>query len=269
MADFAEKVVIVTGGANGMGEATAHRFAQAGANVVIADYDTERGPLVETAIKEAGGTAWAITTDIREETQVGSMVNHVLDRWGRIDVVDNNAASLELAGQDPAVGDLGQELLLDTFRGNLFAMVSVTRAVLPTMLAQGKGTIVNIASVSGMRGELNLSAYGMSKAAVIQFTRAVATQYSRHGIRCNAIAPSYVRTRNNREYGPTDLDRIYSRASAEPANPAPDDIASVALFLASDEARMITGHVVPVDAGLIATSPIVPDYRDWIASQAS
>lgn len=261
MTDFTGRVVIVTGGADGMGEATVHTFARAGAVVVIADRNAERAALVEAQVREAGGDAHAIVTDVREPEQVEALVSQVRARWGRIDVLDNNAAALELTVDDPGVLDLEPGVVMETLRGNVFAAYLTTRAVLPAMLDRGRGAIVNIASVSGLAGELGLSAYGISKAALIQLTRAVATQHGRHGICCNAVAPAYVTTRNNATYAPPELAEIYARNASAPQVAAPQDIADAVFFLASDEARMITGHVLPVDGGLVASSSIVADSR--------
>jgi NAD(P)-dependent dehydrogenase (short-subunit alcohol dehydrogenase family) len=261
MTDFTGRLVIVTGGADGMGEATVHTFARAGAVVVIADRDAGRSDLVEAEVREAGGDAHAIVTDVREPEQVEALVAQVRARWGRIDVLDNNAAALELTADDPGILGLEPGVVMETLRGNVFAPYLMTRAVLPVMLEQGHGAVVNIASVSGMAGELGLTAYGISKAAVIQLTRAVATQYGRDGIRCNAVAPAYVTTRNNAAHAPPELVQIYARSTPAPQVAAPQDIASAVLFLASAEARMINGHVLPVDGGFVAASSIVADFR--------
>ena len=266
MTNFADRVVLVTGGANGMGEVTAHTFAQAGATVVIADIDTERSPLVESEIRAKGGDAHAIVTDVREPAQVSALADEIARRWGRVDVLHNNAASLELTTSDKDVLRTDPQLLLDTLRGNIYSVFLVTRAVLPLMLARGAGSIINIASVSGLAGELELTAYGISKAAVIQFTRSVAVQYGKHGVRCNAIAPAVTKTPNVEKYGTPEAEQIYLRNMATPFVAVPQDVANVVFFLGSDEARMITGHVIPVDGGLTDSSPLAADYRDWISA---
>lgn len=261
MTNFSGRVAIVTGGANGMGEATAHTFASRGATVVIADKDTERSPLVESEIRAAGGDAHSIVTDIREQDQVVALVEQVKERWGRIDAVDNNAAGLDLTANDPDLLGLEADHLMETLRANVLGMFLVTKAVLPTMLEQSKGSIVNMASVSGMAGESSLSAYGISKAAVIQFTRQIAVQYGKQGIRANAIAPAFVNTRNNKEYASQEFADVYLRHMLSTGGAEPQDIANVVVFLSSDEAALINGHVVPVDGGITEVSPIVADVR--------
>jgi len=267
MTGLAGRVAIVTGAANGMGERAAHTLAARGATVVIADKDADRAPLVEKEIKAEGGDALAVVTDVSDEKQVRALVDTVVERFGRIDFLDNNAAALELTGQDPDVIGLDPAVFLGTMRGNVFAPFLCCKYVLPVMLERGGGSIVNMASVSGMAGELTLTAYGISKAAVIQLTRAVATQYGKHGIRCNAIAPAYVRTRNNEIYAPPELAGIYARNMATASVADPQDIADLVGYLASDESRLITGQVIPVDGGITGSSPIVADYRDWQAER--
>ncbi|GAA1518296.1 SDR family NAD(P)-dependent oxidoreductase [Nocardioides humi] len=263
-AEMTGRVVVITGGANGMGEATAHTFARAGATVVIADIDTERSPLVEAEVRERGGDAHAIVTDVREPEQVADLIARVRARWGRVDVLHNNAASLELTAHDRTVLDTEPGLFLETLRGNLYSIFLTTRAVLPTMLEQGSGSIVNIASASALAGEVQLTSYGVSKAAVVQLTRATAVQYGKQGVRCNAIAPAVVKTRNVETYGTPQGEIIYRRAMATPDVAQPQDVADAVYFLGSDASRMITGQVLAVDGGLHASQPINADYRAWL-----
>lgn len=262
MRDFDGRVAVITGGANGMGERVAHTLAERGAVVVVADRDAERAPLVEKEIRDAGGEAHAYVVDVSVESQVQELMADVVSRFGRIDVLDNNAAALELTAEDPDLAALETSVLMGTLTGNVVGPFLCTKYVLPAMLAQGGGTIVNMASVSGMLGETSLSAYGISKAAVIQLTRATATQYGKQGVRCNAVAPALVMTRNTTEWMPPEFKDVYLRNSLTPYVGAPQDIAEVVAFLASDASRYMTGHVIPVDGGVAAASPIVADRRD-------
>ncbi len=206
MTDFSERVVIVTGAASGMGDVTAHTFALAGAQVVLLDRDADRLPAVVEAITAEGGRAQGHIVNLCEEEQVRSVLASVVENYGRIDVVDNNAAALELSALDPELSGLDGHVLVDIFKADVLPGFLMTKYVLPTMLSQGSGSIINIASVTGMSGELWLTGYGMAKAAVIQMTRATAAQYSKQGIRCNAISPAYVTTPNNEIYVPPHLD---------------------------------------------------------------
>jgi NAD(P)-dependent dehydrogenase (short-subunit alcohol dehydrogenase family) len=159
------------------------------------------------------------------------------------------------------VVNLGSDIFMETMRRNALGPFLCSKYVIPLMLEQGSGSIINMASVSGMAGETGLSAYGMSKAAVIQLTRAVAVQYGKRGVRCNAVAPALVLTRNVIEHMPPQYKHVYSRHILTPHVSPPQDIADVVAFLASDRSRSMTGHVIPVDGGIEAASPIVADMR--------
>ncbi|MGC5616467.1 SDR family NAD(P)-dependent oxidoreductase [Georgenia sp. Z1491] len=172
------------------------------------------------------------------------------------------AAGLDLTANDADISSLDPDVLLETFRANLVGMFLVTKHGLPTMLDQGAGSIVNMASVSGMAGESSLSAYGMSKASVIHFTKQVAVQYGKQGIRCNAIAPAFVNTRNNKQYASQEFADVYLRHMVSTSGAEPQNIADVVVFLSSDEAALVNGHVIPVDGGITEVSPIVADVRE-------
>lgn len=266
MTDFNGRITVVTGGANGIGEAVARTLSRRGATVVIADRDEQRSAAVERGIRDDGGDAHAMVTDVRDAEQVSDLISEVSSRWGRIDVLDNNAAALELTARDSDLLNLDPDVLMQTLRGNVLSAALVTKAVLPLMLAQGGGSIINMASVSGMRGDLFLSAYGMSKAAIIQLTRQVTVQYGRRGIRCNAVAPSYVSTPNNEEYAPAGMKDLYLRNTPAPTITSPEQVAEVVAFLGSDASVAITGQLIPVDGGITQTLATVADFRDWSAS---
>lgn len=264
MQEFTGKVAVVTGGANGMGEAVAHQLAAAGATVVIADKDPERSPLVESEIRAAGGDAHAYVIDVTEEDQVKSLVADVVSRFGRIDVLDNNAAALELTAEDPDVLGLEPHILMATLKGNVLGPFLCSKYIIPVMIENGGGSIINMASVAGLTGDMSLSAYGMSKAALIQLTRTIATQYGKLGVRCNAIAPATIMTRNVAAYMPKDYQDSYIRHSLTPYLGEVDDVAHLVTFLASDRARYMTGHVIPVDGGIAVSLPIVADRREQL-----
>lgn len=261
MSDLTGKVAVVTGGANGMGEAVVHTLAARGARVVIADKDAERSALVEGEVRAKGGEVQAIPTDVSDEEQVKALVAQTVDVYGRIDVLDNNAAALDLTATDSSVLELEASVFEGTLRTNLIGPFLCSKYVIPEMFKVGGGSIVNMASISGMAGEVELTAYGASKAGLIQLTRATAVQYSRQNVRCNAIAPAYVLTRNNAQFAPPELAETYARNVLTPELATPQDIAEVVAFLASDKSRLVTGHVIPVDGGIMAASPIVADRR--------
>ena len=256
-------VVLITGGANGMGECEAKLFAERGYTVVIADRDGERTPLVTEEIKTAGGSAEGVVIDIRDEDAFSSLIARTARDYGSLDVLVNNAAALELCALDPAAADVTSETFMETLRTDLLPAFLGCKYSLPIMVEQGKGSIVNIASVTGEAGETTLPSYGVAKAGVIQLTRMVATQYSKKGVRCNAVSPAFVLTRNNLTWTPERMANIYRRAMLTPDAVHPEKVAETVFFLGSDAAEYITGETIRVDGGLMAGSPIAADYRDW------
>jgi NAD(P)-dependent dehydrogenase (short-subunit alcohol dehydrogenase family) len=261
-ATFDGMVAIVTGGANGMGESVVHTLADRGALVVIADKDAERSAQVEDDVRARGGDVEALVTDVKDEEQVVELFARVMSTYGRVDLLDNNAAELELTAEDPAVADVATQVFADTLTGNLLAPFLCCKHAIPLMVAAGGGRIVNMASITGMRGEMSLSAYGVSKAGVIELTRMVATQYGKQGVRCNAIAPSLINTRNNQRYVGQEFYDMYDRHHLVTHMGEPQDVASVVAFLLSDESRFINGHVIPVDGGMTAVAPFAAERRE-------
>lgn len=262
------RVAVVTGGGNGMGERAAHTLAARGATVVIIDRDPGNGQRVADAVTAEGGTIEFIHADVAVEAEIAQFVADIEQKHGRIDVLDNNAAALELTATDGNVVDTSLDTFLKTLAADVAGPFLVSKYVIPVMLKNGGGSIINMASVSGFAGELTLTSYGVAKAGVMQLTRATATQYGHLGIRCNAIAPSYVSTANNNEYAPPQLEGIYERQTSTGAVVDPQQIADVVGFLASDASRQINGHVIPVDGGFVAAASIVPDFRDQLGGGA-
>lgn len=241
------KLALVTGGAAGIGRATARTLAREGAEVVIADIDLDRA---KQAADEIGDAATALHFDATDAGSIAALVAEVMGRHGRIDVVHNNAA---LVGPDAwftdgSVVDTSIEMWDRAFATNVRSIFVMCKNVLPHMAAAGKGSIVNMASVAGLRGSPALTAYGSSKAAVIGLTRYVAAQHGRQGVRCNAIAPGVIRTQQLLDAVP-DLPVQALARVASPRVGEPSDIANMVLFLASDDAEFVNGEVYRVDGG--------------------
>ncbi|MBL5974733.1 MAG: SDR family oxidoreductase [Candidatus Leucobacter sulfamidivorax] len=262
------RVALVTGGANGMGEQASRTLASRGASVVILDPDAENAQRVVDAISADQGHAEFLPTDVTDENAIREALDAVVRKHGRIDILDNNAAVLSLTRGDGTILDTPYSQFMDSLRANLGGPFLMSKHVVPIMLSNGGGSIINIASLSGMLGELNLTAYGVTKAGVLQLTRAIATQFGGRGIRCNAIAPSYVTTPNNKNYSPQEVADIYQRHTPTSTLVSPQDIAEVVAFLASDAARQINGHIIPVDGGLTAASSVTADFREFLNQQA-
>ena len=245
-------VAVVTGGARGIGRATATALAEAGAVIVIADLDAEDGAEAVAEIAALGGRAWAHAVDVTREDQVEALFAQAAAREGRIDILVNNAG---IAIRRPAV-----EHSLDDWNKvvavNMTGMFLCARSAARRMIARGAGgAIVNVASIMGLSGGglyPNIS-YQTSKGAVVNMTRALAIEWAPQGIRVNAVAPTYVRTRL---IAPL-LESAELTARIEAMTPLgrlaePEDVAAAVAFLASPAAGMITGHVLPVDGGFLA-----------------
>ncbi|MCV7103242.1 SDR family NAD(P)-dependent oxidoreductase [Mycobacterium palustre] len=246
---LAGRIAVVTGGGGGIGAATARLFAQHGAQVVVADIDPHLAHRVVDEITASGGSALPAVTDVREADQVAALARSVLDRYGRADVLVNNVGHWlrhpgNFVDSDPGLWD-------DLYRVNLHHVFLVTKAFLPAMIERRTGAIVNVSSVEGLRGYPEDPVYAAFKAAVIHFTRSLAVQVGRDGVRVNAIAPDVTES----------LQVPYSRwLSAEEQAQwprwvpvgrmgLPEDQAGVILFLASDLSSFVTGHTIPTDGG--------------------
>jgi meso-butanediol dehydrogenase/(S,S)-butanediol dehydrogenase/diacetyl reductase len=247
------KVAAITGAGSGIGRATALRFAAEGARVVVNDIDADGAASVVAAIAAAGGVASAVVADVSESVHVGALIDEVVRRHGRLDVLHNNAFATEV-GPLASLSDGGWRRSLAV---TLDAVFYGIRAALPVMLAQGSGSIINTASISGLGADYGLAAYNAAKAAVINLTRTAAIEHAHRGVRVNAICPGVIATPPLLRL----LDAGGTRAALEARVPArrlgtPEEIANVALFLASDEASYVTGAAIVVDGGLTAQTGI-------------
>jgi NAD(P)-dependent dehydrogenase (short-subunit alcohol dehydrogenase family) len=251
---LASKVAIVTGAASGIGRATAIRLASDGASVVIADINVEGSEQTASLIEAAGGTALAITTDIGQPDQITALVDGTVARFGQLDIVHNNAAdtSSRGVGRDKDLLSITSDLWDSTLNINLRGPMLVCRAAVPVMRRGGGGSIINTTSLSGMTGDLIYTAYGVSKAGLIILTKYIATQYGKDGIRCNAVSPGLILTTDSADRAPRDDENLakYAANILVPEHGTPNDVANVVAFLASDDARFITGEVIRVDGGM-------------------
>jgi NAD(P)-dependent dehydrogenase (short-subunit alcohol dehydrogenase family) len=247
-------VAIVTGSGAGIGRASAIRLAKEGASVVVADINPEGGYETVALIEAAGGAALAIQTDIGEPDQILTLIEQTVDRFGTIDILHNNAAdtSSQGVGRDKDLLAITSDLWDRTLAVNLRGPMLVCRAAIPVMRRGGGGSIINTTSVSGMTGDLIYTAYGVSKAGLIVLTKYIATQYGKDGIRCNAISPGIIITKDSPDRATRDADNLakYSANILVSDLGVPDDIAGVVAFLASSDARFITGENIRVDGGM-------------------
>lgn len=246
---LADRVAVVTGGGGGIGAATARLFAQHGARVVIADIDAERGQGVADDIAASGGSGVAAVTDVRDGDEVGELARWVLDRFGRVDVLVNNVGHwLRHPGR---FVDTDPQLWEDLYRINLHHVFLVTRAFLPAMTERRAGAIVNVSSVEGLRGYPEDPVYAAFKAAVIHFTRSLAVQVGRDGVRVNAIGPDVTESLQvpYSQWLSADEQAQWPQWVPVGRMGLPEDQARVILFLASDLSAFVTGHTIPTDGG--------------------
>jgi NAD(P)-dependent dehydrogenase (short-subunit alcohol dehydrogenase family) len=253
---FAGRVAIVTGGGAGIGLATATRLAADGAAVVVADIDEPSAVRAADRITAAGGIVMGVEVDVSDEASVRTMVSETMKRFGRLDILHNNAALLGTTDPpDADLIDLDIEVWNRKMSVNAGGVVLGCKHGVPAMRESGGGVIINMASVAALVGADAHAAYGGSKAAVIGLTRYVATMYGGDGIRCNAVAPGPVMPEAARS---SMTERRLAEFAAERLLPwavGPGDIAGVVAWLASDEARCITGQTIVVDSGMMAQRP--------------
>jgi NAD(P)-dependent dehydrogenase (short-subunit alcohol dehydrogenase family) len=243
-----DKVAVVTGAGSGMGLAMARRFVEEGASVVAVDWHADT---VCKAVKEIGGTIVAYTANVAVEDEAVAMVDRAVNEFGRIDILVNNAGVMDLF---QSVADVDNETWRHVMSVNVDGPMFAMRKAVPLLLAQGRGAIVNIASVAGVGGGSAGAAYTASKHALIGLTRSTAFQYAKTGLRCNAIASGGVETNIMQSIDQTRIDqaalaRLGAYHAVNPGMLQPIDLANLALFLASDEARYINGAIIPADMG--------------------
>lgn len=245
-----EKVAIVTGGGQGIGEAIARAFCEAGARVVIAEANAETGAAVAAALTAEGHDAAFVRTDVTDPSDVASMAQFCAETFGQPDILANNAGIAVF--DDPLA--LSDDEWRRCFAVDLDGVWNCTRAVLPAMLAKGGGSIINIASVHSFKIIPHTFPYQTAKHAVVGLTRALGIEYARRGIRVNAIAPGYIRTPISDAYWATFPDPEAERQRAFDIHPPgrigrPEEVAMTAVFLGSDEAPFINAEIIVIDGG--------------------
>ena len=245
MAEQQQSVAIVTGAARGIGRAVARELAQRGMAVVIADLDEAGGEQVAAEIRAAGQTALAIGVDVANRESVGKMASAAIERFGRIDVLVSNAG---IAGRAAPLADISDDDWERMMAVNLKSVYLCAQAVMPTMLAQGSGAIVNVASIAGKEGNPNMIPYSTSKAGVIGLTKALAKEVAQKGIRVNAVAPAVIETEILSQLTPTQVEYMKSRIPMGRFG-QPEEAASVIVFLATEGSSFVTGQCYDISGG--------------------
>jgi meso-butanediol dehydrogenase / (S,S)-butanediol dehydrogenase / diacetyl reductase len=249
---FVSQTALIAGAGHGMGRATALRLAREGASIAVVDIRGEAAEETVSLLEAEGleGAAWA--SDVSDSEQVDAVVKAVLDRFGRIDVLFSTAGVL-IPGTVLTQSLNEWEL---TYEVNVRSIFLLARAVLPSMRANGKGTIVTIGSTSGLVGEPALAAYNSSKAAIVNLTRQMAADFSRDGIRVNCICPGWIGTGFNdpifKSTSEEEIAEMVGRMVPIGRQGMAEEIAAAVAFLASDDASYVVGHALVVDGGLTA-----------------
>ena len=253
------KVAVVTGGGSGIGAGTVRRFVSEGAKVLIADLDAERG---QALAEELGDAAAFLPTDVSKEADVAAMIAEATDLFGRLDCLFNNAGFGGALGPIAETSVEDYDLTMDVLLKGVFLGM---KHAAPVMSAQGSGSIISTASVAGLRAGFAPHLYSVAKCAVIHLTRTVALELGEHNVRVNAICPGFIATPLAAGHPDADADRIDrlretgARSQVMGRVGEADDIAAMALFLASDESAWITGREFVVDGGFEAG----PAFSQW------
>jgi len=263
MQRLSDKTAIITGGASGIGAASARLFVEEGARVLIADAQSERG---EALAKELGDAAAFHQVDVTREDDIRAVVGDAVERWGRLDCIFNNAGFGGALGSIETTTVEEFDITFDVLLKGVFLGI---KHAAPVMRAQGGGSIISTASVAGLKTGESPHLYSVAKAAVIHLTRSVALELGEHGIRVNCICPGIVATplaagRPNASH--EALERLadgLAKTQAMGRVGQPEDIARAALWLASDDSEWVTGHAQVVDGGAYAGRPW-SRQGDWI-----
>lgn len=249
------KVAVITGAGSGMGRAMANLFSAEGAKIVAGEWNADTLAEVVEEVKAAGGEIVGVQGNVADQAQAEAIIDAAMENFGRIDVLCNNAGIMDL---NEGAAEMSNEMWERVLGVNLNGPMYLTRKAIPAMKESGGGSIVNTASVAGLGGAAAGLAYTVSKHGLVGMTRQTAFRYTQEGIRCNAIAAGAVETNIMQSVDATKMDpagsaRCQTYYAAIPGQLKAKDIADLALFLASDDSKMINGAIIPADAGWTAS----------------
>jgi NAD(P)-dependent dehydrogenase (short-subunit alcohol dehydrogenase family) len=254
MSRLAEKVAIVTGGAGGIGAATARELAREGAAVAVVDVDETKAAGVADEIRRTGARAIALGGDLAREATARGVVASTVAEFGRIDVLHNNAAltASDFLSRDTTVTEMPLDVWQRSLEVNLGSQLLMCKYAVPEMRRGGGGSIVNMSSGAALKGDRTRLAYGVSKAGVHTLTMYVATSEGKAGVRANTIVPGLILTDAVRAHLSGEIIGRLGRATLTPYLGEPQDVADLVVFLASDASRYITGQMIAIDGGMSA-----------------
>ncbi len=240
------KVAIITGAGSGIGRGIALAFVKEGAKIVVADWSEKGGQETVDLVKQQGGAAVFVKTDVSKVADIEQVVSVCLKEYGKVDILVNNAGIVR-QGALHETSEADWDAVINV---NLKSVFLASKRILPEMLKQGKGKIVNIASIAGLVGFETSGAYCASKGGIIALTRAMALEYAKNKINVNCIAPGIIKTAMTKDMlNDPAVKAGFEQATPYPRLGEPEDIASAALYLASDESDFVTGEVLVVDGG--------------------
>ncbi|MGN0795669.1 MAG: SDR family NAD(P)-dependent oxidoreductase [Christensenellales bacterium] len=255
-----DKVAIVTGSTSGIGIGIARLFAAEGAKVVICGRRQEKGQAVVDRIINDGGEAWYHYMDITVPDSIEKLFADTVEKYGKIDVLVNNAANVAL--KDGRVDELTLEMWDNIFQSDMRGTFYATKTVLPYLQKnENGGSIINIGSVASCNGDLSSTAYACAKAGVDKLTEYTALQYGKQNIRCNCVRPGLIVTPENDAYVSQTLKDIFTSNIMVNRYGCPEDIGYMCVYLASDESAYVTGQIINVDGGLNSHSSTVAQFR--------
>lgn len=262
------KVALVTGGASGIGLSAAILLAREGAKVVIGDFNVDGAKEAAQEIRNQGGDAVGIFLDASQEESIKEAVEFTVKEYGTITILYNNVGLTNLK-KDLDVVNLDLDEYDRLMNVNTKSVLLGSRFAIPHMIKAGGGSIINTASMAGFTGDSVRTAYGVSKAAVVNLTRYIATQYGKDKIRCNGVAPGLILTPAAKNNMPQEVLDIFMKYNALPYHGEADDIGNTVLFLASDESKFITGQTIQVEGGHYIANPSIADFNAFLAQAQS
>jgi len=263
------KATVITGAASGIGRATALRFAAEGALVAVADIDADAAAAVAREIEAGGGRALSIAVDVGETAQVERMIEHAVESFGRIDVLFNNAVNTATGRRKRDVNflEFDREAFYEIVDVNVLGGVLASKFAIPHMLRQGGGCILFTSSTSSLGGDVAQFSYGASKAMINWYVKTLATTFGKQGIRCNAILPGVIETPAMQAWASPEMQQAFLDLQNVPRLGRPEDIASLAVFLASDEAAFANGAHYLMDGGMTCSLPFAELQRKFFLSK--
>jgi NAD(P)-dependent dehydrogenase (short-subunit alcohol dehydrogenase family) len=269
MTTLADKFAMVTGAGSGIGRASSLIMAARGATVMVTDIDEEKAKATVSDIEAAGGKAAWQACDITDPASIEAAIAGTVTEFGRLDVLHNNAAltNQKILEEDIDILTIGIDTWDAVFEANVRGTMLCCRHGVQAMLKTGGGSIINTSSMYGSGAFNRMPAYSVSKAAINALTQMVATSFGRKGIRCNAVAPSVILTPLAESFLPAALIKLNEDSTLTGWLGKPEDVGNVVAFLASDDARYLTGQIYAVDGGTLAHLPTYSDARKFFGDE--